>query len=79
MLIDFGSHMVDLLLSLFDRQPMMDLLGQFHRENETNCAKIDLRVLHQGEPIENSRLSARWNTLGRFDPVRYKRAVLDGQ
>jgi predicted dehydrogenase/nucleoside-diphosphate-sugar epimerase len=76
-LIDFGSHMVDLLFALFDEpaevlQYVDNALGGI----EADCT-IDLRMRHGSEPIEGRIELARTRRLGCMIRVECERATLE--
>lgn len=78
-LIDFGSHMLDLLLYLFDDP--VELLE--YRDNslggiESDCS-LRLRLQRAGEPVEGTVLLARTRKLGSGIRVVCERGVLDYQ
>ena len=78
-LIDFGSHMIDLMFALFDEPAEL----QAYRDNaiggiESDCT-IDLRVHHAGRPIDGRIELARTRNLGSLIRVECERATLEFQ
>jgi predicted dehydrogenase/nucleoside-diphosphate-sugar epimerase len=78
-LIDFGSHMLDLLLYLFDDP--VDMIE--YRDNslggiEADCS-VQLRTCHQDKPVEGSVLLARTRNLGCGIRVKCERGTLEFQ
>ena len=78
-LIDFGSHMIDLMFALFDEPA--DVLD--YRDNalsgiEADCT-IDLRVRHAGRPVDGRVELARTRELGSRIVVECEGAMLEFQ
>jgi predicted dehydrogenase/nucleoside-diphosphate-sugar epimerase len=78
-LIDFGSHMIDLMYALFDEPA--ELLA--YQDNaiggiESDC-NIDVRVQHAGRRIEGRIELARTRMLGSLIRVECERATLEFQ
>ncbi|MGE3539935.1 MAG: NAD-dependent epimerase/dehydratase family protein [Candidatus Tectimicrobiota bacterium] len=76
-LIDFGSHMLDLMFALFDEPT--EVLE--YRDNslggiEADCS-IHVRVQHLGRPVEGRIELARTRELGSFIRVECERATLE--
>jgi predicted dehydrogenase/nucleoside-diphosphate-sugar epimerase len=78
-LIDFGSHMIDLLFALFDEPA--EVLE--YRDNALGGIEADgtaqVRVRHQGAPIEGRIEVARTRNIGSFIRVECERATLEFQ
>jgi nucleoside-diphosphate-sugar epimerase len=78
-LIDFGSHMIDLMFALFDEPAEIinysdNSLGGI----ESDCS-IDLRVRHCGQPLEGCIELARTRDLGCLIRVECERSTLELQ
>jgi predicted dehydrogenase/nucleoside-diphosphate-sugar epimerase len=76
-LIDFGSHMLDLLFALFDEPA--DVLE--YRDNclggvEADCS-VRARLEHRGKPIEGAIELARTRELDSFVQIVCQRATLE--
>ncbi len=76
-LIDFGSHMIDLMFALFDEP--VELLS--YQDNaiggiESDCT-IDLRIQHAGQAIEGRIEMARTRNLGSMIRVECENATLE--
>jgi predicted dehydrogenase/nucleoside-diphosphate-sugar epimerase len=76
-LIDFGSHVLDLLFALFDEPAEVlsytdNALGGI----EADC-EISLRMSHHGEPIEGTVALARVRNLQNHIRVECERATLE--
>ena len=71
-LIDFGSHMLDLMFSLFDEPAdVIECQDNSHGGVESDCT-IELRVRHQDQPVEGVVELARTRDFGRTDPSRVR-------
>lgn len=78
-LSDFGSHMLDLLLSLFEEP--VDIVT--YRDNalggvEADCS-LQLRLRHQGVVVEGTVELARSRHVGNFIRLTCERGVLEWQ
>jgi len=76
-LIDFGSHMLDLMFAVFDEPA--DLLE--YRDNalggvESDCC-LKVRVRHRGQPLEGTVQLARTRNLGSAIRVHCERGTLE--
>ena len=76
-LIDFGSHMLDLTFAVFDEPA--DLLE--YRDNalggvESDCS-LKVRVRHRGQPLEGTVQLARTRNLGSAIRVHCERGTLE--
>ena len=78
-LIDFGSHMIDLMFALFDEPAdVLKYCDNAIGGIEADCT-IDVRVRHRGEPVEGRIELARTRELGSLIRVECERASLEFQ
>jgi len=78
-LIDYGSHMLDLLFYLFDAPAeVLDYCDNSLGGIEADCS-LKLRLAHGGRPIEGSVDLARTRELGNLIRVECERATLEFQ
>jgi predicted dehydrogenase/nucleoside-diphosphate-sugar epimerase len=78
-LIDYGSHILDLLFALFDEPA--EVLN--YRDNalggvEADCS-LGLRLRHAGDPVEGTLDLARTRNVGNFIRVECERGMLEFQ
>jgi predicted dehydrogenase/nucleoside-diphosphate-sugar epimerase len=78
-LMDFGSHILDLLLSLFDEPAeILDYCDNAHGGIESDCS-LKLRLRHGQEPVAGTVELARTRNLGAFLEVDCERGRLTFQ
>jgi predicted dehydrogenase/nucleoside-diphosphate-sugar epimerase len=78
-LIDFGSHMLDLLFALFDEPAdVLDYRDNSRGGVESDCS-IRLRVRHDDEPVHGTVELARTRNLGALIRVECERGTLEFQ
>jgi predicted dehydrogenase/nucleoside-diphosphate-sugar epimerase len=76
-LIDFGSHMLDLVHFLFEGPgEVLDYADNNLGGIEADC-EIKLRVRHQGQPVEGTVALARTRQLGSLVRVHCEQATLE--
>jgi predicted dehydrogenase/nucleoside-diphosphate-sugar epimerase len=76
-LIDFGSHMIDLLFALFDEPAeVLDYRDNACGGVESDCS-IRLRVQHGGEPVEGTVELARTRQVGNRISVECERGSME--
>src|SRR5262249_22164579 len=75
-LIDYGSHLLDLLLYLFaGSAEVLDYCDNSLGNIEADCS-LRLRLQHKGRPVEGTLEVARSRQLGNFIRVECERATL---
>ena len=78
-LIDFGSHMLDLMFALFDEPAdVIECRDNSHGGVESDCT-IRLRVKHQDLPVEGVVELARTRSLGALIRVECERGTMEFQ
>ncbi len=78
-LMDFGTHLLDLLMCLFDEPAeVLDYRDNARGGIEANCS-IDLLVHHRGSPLKGCAEFARLRELGSFIQIECERATLEYQ
>lgn len=76
-LIDFGSHMLDLMFAVFDEPAtVLDYRDNSRGGVESDCA-IRVSVQHQGQPVEGVVELARTRCLGALIHVECERGRLE--
>lgn len=78
-LIDFGSHVLDLLFALFDEPAeVVRYIDNSLGGIESDC-EISLRLMHRGEPIPGTVALARTRNLQNWIRIECERATLEFQ
>ncbi len=75
-LIDYGSHLLDLLHYLFEPGELLEYRDNSLGGIEADC-EMRLRLFHQGKPVEGSVDVARTRKLGNLIRVHCERGTLD--
>ena len=75
-LIDYGSHLLDLLHYLFEPGELLEYRDNSLGGIEADC-EMRLRLFHQGKPVEGSLAVARTRKLGNLIRVHCERGTLE--